>query len=167
MDGLETEMADKKKSEFFLGLIMLFAGLGYLWATTNIPRKHEGIDASFMPYVLGSICSLLGVLQLLAAAKLQAPSASGPSTSNVDYPTVWKTVGLIVGYAALLSWVGFPIMTVVYLIAQFYVLTPVDQKPRWVLYVTVAVVSAAAVYLLFRHAFDLMLPLGWLDFAIE
>lgn len=146
---------------------MLLVGLGYLWATANIPRKQEGIDASFMPYVLGSICSLLGVLQLLAAVKLQAAPAKGVSASTADYATVWKTLALIVGYVALLSWVGFPLMTVVYLIAQFYVLTPADQKPRWVLYATVAVVSSAVVYLLFRHAFDLILPLGWLDFDTQ
>lgn len=160
-------MADKKRLEFFLGLIMLMVGLGYLWATTNIPRKHDGIDASFVPYILGSLCSFLGVLQLLAAARLQAASAKGASDSAADYATVWKTLALIVAYVALLSWVGFPIMTVAYLIAQFYVLTPADQKPRWVLYATVAVVSSAVVYLLFRHAFDLILPLGWLDFDTE
>lgn len=160
-------MANKKRLEFFLGLIMLLIGLGYLWATTNIPRKHDGIDASFVPYVLGSLCSLLGVLQLLAAAKLQAAAPKDACASTADYATVWKTLGLIVGYVALLSWVGFPIMTVVYLIAQFYVLTPAEQKPRWVLYATVAVLTSAVVYLLFRHAFDLILPLGWLDFDTE
>lgn len=155
-------MADKKRFEFFLGLIMLLVGLGYLWATANIPRKQEGIDASFVPYILGALCSLLGVLQLLAAVKLKA---AGASASTADYATVWKTLALIVGYVALLSWVGFPIMTVVYLMAQFYVLTPADQKPRWVLYATVAVVTSAVVYLLFHNAFDLILPLGWLDFT--
>ncbi|NDP38439.1 MAG: tripartite tricarboxylate transporter TctB family protein [Rhodoferax sp.] len=159
-------MADKKRMEFFLGLIMLFVGLAYLWATTAIPRK-DSIDASFVPYVLGSICSVLGVLQLLAAAKLEARSGSNDNAEKVDYATVAKTVALIVGYVALLSSVGFPIMTVVYLMAQLYVLTPADQKPRWVLYATVAVVAAAGIYLLFRNAFDLMLPLGWLDFASE
>lgn len=158
-------MADKKRFEFFLGLIMLLVGLGYVWATTNIPRKHDGIDASFVPYILGSLCSLLGVLQLMAAAKIKA--AIGASVSKVDYSTLWKTLALIAGYVALLSWVGFPIMTLVYLIAQFYVLTPADQKPRWVLYVLVAVVTSAVVYLLFRNAFDLMLPLGWLDFDTQ
>jgi putative tricarboxylic transport membrane protein len=132
-------MADKKRMEFFLGLIMLLAGLAYLWATTAIPRKDH-IDASFVPYVLGSMCSLLGVLQLFAATKLKVTSDSDTSRTPVDYTTVGKTVGLIVGYVALLSSVGFPIMTVVYLIAQFYVLTPADQKPRWVLYAAVAVV---------------------------
>jgi putative tricarboxylic transport membrane protein len=132
-------MADKKRMEFFLGLIMLLGGLAYLWATTAIPRKDH-IDASFVPYVLGSMCSLLGVFQLLAAAKLKSTSDADVSETPVDYATVAKTVGLIVGYVALLSSVGFPIMTAAYLIAQFYVLTPTDQKPRWVLYATVAVV---------------------------
>ena len=158
-------MAEKKRFEFFLGLIMLLVGLGYLWATTNIPRKHEGIDASFVPYILGSLCSLLGVLQLLATVKLK--TTADASASKVDYSTLWKTLALIAGYVALLNWVGFPTMTAVYLIAQFYVLTPVDQKPRWVLYATVAVVTSAVVYLLFRNAFDLMLPLGWLDFDTQ
>ncbi|MDD2882279.1 MAG: tripartite tricarboxylate transporter TctB family protein [Rhodoferax sp.] len=160
-------MVNKKRLEFFLGLTMLLVGLGYLWATTNIPRKHDGIDASFVPYILGSLCSFLGVLQLLAAVRLKAAAATDASTSKADYATLWKTLALIVGYVALLSWVGFPIMTVVYLMAQFYVLTPADQKPRWVLYATVAVVTSAVVYLLFRHAFDLILPLGWLDFDTE
>lgn len=159
-------MADKKRTEFFLGLIMLFVGLAYLWATTGIPRK-DGIDASFVPYVLGSLCSVLGVLQLLAAARLKARPGLSANAETVDYVTVAKTIGLIVGYVALLSSVGFPIMTVLYLMAQLYVLTPAGQKPRWVLYATVAVVSAAGIYLLFRNAFDLMLPLGMLDFATE
>ncbi|OIN93625.1 MAG: hypothetical protein AUJ20_03645 [Comamonadaceae bacterium CG1_02_60_18] len=160
-------MANKKRNEFFLGLIMLFVGLGYLWATANVPRKSEGIDASFVPYILGSICSVLGVLQLLGAARLVAVTTSDANDSSVDYPTVWKTLVLIVAYVALLSWVGFPVVTIAYLMAQFYVLTPADQKPNWVLYALVSVVAAAGVYLLFRHAFDLMLPLGWLDFATE
>lgn len=160
-------MADKKKLEIFLGLIMLMVGLGYLWATTNIPRKHDGIDASFVPYVLGVLCSLLGVLQLTVAVRNKVAAAKNDGASKADYGTLWKTLALIVTYVALLSWVGFPIMTTVYLIAQFYVLTPADQKPGWVMYAVIAVVTAAFVFLLFRHAFDLMLPLGWLDFDTQ
>lgn len=157
-------MKNKKRSEFLLGLIMLLLGVGYLWATAAIPRK-EHIDASFVPYALGVICGLLGVLQLLAAVRLSATSSVENDGVRVDYATVAKTVALIVGYVALLSYVGFPIMTTVYLLAQLHVLTPNDQQPRWMLYGCVAVVSSAAIYLLFRDAFDLMLPLGWLDFA--
>lgn len=155
-------MTDLKKREFILGIVMLLVGVAYLWATTNIPRK-QFIDAAFVPYVLGFGISLLGIFQLLAAAKM--PSGQNKQTdSPVDYPTVWKTVGLIVAYAALLNTVGFPIMTSAYLFIQFIVLTPVDRKPNFMSYAVISIVTAAVVYLLFRHAFDLMLPVGWLDF---
>ena len=54
-------------------------------------------------------------------------------------------------------------MTVVYLIAQFIVLTPADKKPNYLLYTVIAVLTSACVYLLFRYAFDMMLPVGFLD----
>lgn len=159
-------MNSKKRSEILLGLIMLLVGIGYLWATTTVPRKDH-IDASFVPYALGVLCSLLGVLQLLSALRLAASSNVEEEGLRVDYATVAKTVVLIVGYVALLSYVGFPIMTTVYLLAQLYVLTPNDQQPRWLLYGCVAVASSVAIYLLFRDAFDLMLPLGWLETASD
>ena len=155
-------MADIRKREFILGIVMLVAGAAYLGATTFIPRK-QFIDASFVPYVLGIMVCIIGALQLRAAAKLPATAKSEVPIAQVDYATVWKTVGLIVVYAALLSVVGFPIMTVLYLFAQFIMLTPVDRKPGYVLYGVIAVVTSASVYLLFRYAFDLMLPLGLLD----
>lgn len=158
-------MTDLKKREFILGIVMLLVGVAYLWATTHIPRK-QFIDAAFVPYVLGIGISLLGIFQLLAAAKLPSGQQQGSGT-RVDYVTVWKTVGLIVAYAVLLSYVGFPLMTALYLFIQFIILTPVDRKPNWLLYAIISIVSAAAIYLLFRYAFDLMLPVGWLDLDFD
>lgn len=155
-------MGDAKKREFTLGLIILVLGLGYLFMTSQLPRKHA-VDASFIPYVLGSILCLLGVLQLRAAAKLSGKAADGKAADFADYPTVWKTVGLIVIYVALLGLVGFPIMTVLYLFAQFIVLTPVHKKANYVLYGVVAMISSAAIFLTFRYALDLMLPVGLLN----
>lgn len=64
---------------------------------------------------------------------------------------------------ALLGPVGFPIITVVYLYLQFLVLTPVTHKPKHVTYLLIAVASSAVIFLLFREAFDLMLPAGLLN----
>lgn len=154
-------MGDAKRREFLLGFIMLAAGIGYLILTGQLPRK-QFIDAAFVPYVLGSILCVLGVVQVRAARKLAA-SPDQKRDKSVDYPTVGKTVALIVGYAALLAPAGFPIMTVVYLVAQFTVLTPADKKPNYLLYTAIAVITSACVYLLFRYAFDMMLPVGFLD----
>ena len=154
-------MGDAKKREFVLGIVMLAAGIVYLALTSQLPRK-QAIDASFVPYLLGAILCVLGVLQLKAARSF-VPKDTKKAAGNVDYPTVWKTVGLILVYIALMQFVGFPIMTVVYLVAQFTILTPAERKPNFLVYAVIAVLTSALVYLLFRYAFDMMLPVGFLD----
>lgn len=146
---------------------MLGAGLFYLFLTINLPRKGF-IDASTVPYVLSVGLCLLGILQLLAARNATPPAASEEddtgSTDKAppDYPTVFKTLGLIAVYVALLQTVGFLIMTIVYLYAQFIVITPREQKVNHISYIIIAVVTSSAIFYLFRHGFDLMLPSGFL-----
>lgn len=158
-------MGDAKKREYALGFIILIAGIAYLLLTSRLPRK-QFIDAAFVPYVLASIMCLLGVLQLRAARSFaKEPPNNGETMEGVvDYPTVWKTLGLIVGYVALMPYVGFPVMTVLYLVAQFVVLTPLSTKVNYVLYIVIAVVASAAIFLTFRYAFDMMLPVGFFDY---
>ena len=109
-----------KKREFAVGVFFLAVGLGYLYLTSTLPRK-QFIDAAFIPYVLATIMCVLGVLQLRAASKLSVGETSASKAEPTDYATVLKTLGLIVAYAAFLEPVGFPIMTVIYLFAQFIV----------------------------------------------
>ena len=155
-------MGDAKKRELALGFVILAAGLAYLFLTSQLPRK-QFIDAAFVPYVLASIMCILGVLQLRAAWSFVPKASSGKDEEAVDYATVVKTVGLVVGYVALLEYIGFPIMTVLYLVAQFVVLTPVRKKVNYVLYAVIAVISSAVIFLTFRYAFDMMLPVGLFD----
>ena len=156
-----------KRKELLVGALMLGAGLFYLFLTINLPRKGT-IDASTVPYVLSFGLCLLGVLQLLAVRKA-TPAAADPDEdagtgdgSPPDYPTVFKTLGLIAVYVALLQKVGFPIMTALYLYVQFIVITPREQKINHISYVIIAVVTSAAIFYLFRQGFDLMLPTGFL-----
>ena len=157
-------MDDAKKREYFLGVVVLVAGIAYLFMASRLPlpqRQFVYVNAAFVPYVLASIMCVLGVLQLRAARHFEPKERAGDA---VDYPTVIKTVGLIVGYVALLSYVGFPLMTVLYLVAQFVVLTPHEKKVNYVLYVVIAVIASATIYLTFRYAFDMLLPVGPFDF---
>lgn len=156
-------MNDAKKRELALGGFILVAGIAYLLLTSQLPRK-QFIDAAFVPYVLGSIMTVLGVLQLRAARAFVSKAPSDKIEDAVDYATVVKTVGLVVAYVALMEYVGFPIMTVLYLVAQFVVLTPARKKANYVLYSVIAVITSALVFLTFRYAFDMMLPVGPLDF---
>lgn len=156
-------MDNNKKRELLIGVAMLGTGLGYLTMTSQLPG-HEGIDATFVPYLLSTLLCLLGGMHLLTVFK--APQAvQGSNEAAADGPdlkTVSKTLALIVGYIALLQPVGFPIMTAVYLYLQFLVLTPLDHKANHLAYGLIAVITSAVVYLLFHQAFDLMLPSGLL-----
>jgi putative tricarboxylic transport membrane protein len=158
-----------KRKELLVGALMLGAGLFYLFLTINLPRKGF-IDASTVPYVLSVGLCLLGALQLLTATKATQPSADADADADADssastppdYPTVFKTLGLIAIYVALLQKVGFPIMTVLYLYAQFMVITPREQKINHIAYIVIAVVTSALIFFTFRQGFDLMLPTGFL-----
>ncbi|MGF0336483.1 tripartite tricarboxylate transporter TctB family protein [Ectopseudomonas toyotomiensis] len=160
------------KKELIIGLAMLGASLAYLVLAQQLPG-HDGVDAATVPKLLAGLLSLLGVMQLISAfakPKAAAESASPVPTEAEEQPadviepkTVLKTLGLILGYMALLGPVGFPIMTVVYLYLQFLVLTPVNQKARHLTYLLIAVICSALIFLLFREAFDLMLPAGLLN----
>lgn len=160
------------KKELIIGLAMLGASLAYLVMAQQLPG-HDGVDAATVPKLLAGLLSLLGVMQLISAfakPKAAAEPASPVPTEAEEQPadviepkTVLKTLGLILGYMALLGPVGFPIMTVVYLYLQFLVLTPVNQKARHLTYLLIAAICSALIFLLFREAFDLMLPAGLLN----
>ncbi|MFU2488131.1 tripartite tricarboxylate transporter TctB family protein [Thauera sp. WH-1] len=157
-------MDGAKKREVVIGAAMLVIGLAYLYLTTNLPRKAF-IDAAFVPYLLAAALCLLGALQLLAAWRQAPTDAKTVATgAGPDYLTVGKTLGLIVGYIAILEWVGFPLATVAYLYLQFLVLTPLEQRVSHGRYLLIAVCAATLIFVVFRHGFDLLLPAGLLDF---
>lgn len=164
-------MTTANKKELTIGVAMLGASIAYLVMAYRVPG-HDGIDAATVPTLLAILLCLLGALQTLSAfgnrarppAESDADAPEQTSTSVVEPLTVLKTLGLILIYVVLLGPVGFPIMTALYLYLQFIVLTPADHKVRHLPYAAIAVVTSAVIYLLFREAFDLLLPAGLLNF---
>ena len=167
-------MSTLNKKELTIGVAMLVASIGYMAMSYQLPG-HAGVDAATLPVLLSGLLLLLGVMQVLGAfASKTVPSAATPAQQAdegseatapaiVEPQTVFKTLGLILAYMALLGPVGFPIMTALYLYLQFIVLTPVNQNVRHLTYALIAVISSAVIFLLFREAFDLLLPAGLLN----
>lgn len=164
-------MTTANKKDLTIGVSMLGTSIAYLVMAYRVPG-HDGIDAATVPTLLAILLCLLGVLQTLSAfgnrkrpaAESDADAPEQTSASVVEPLTVLKTLGLILIYVVLLGPVGFPVMTTLYLYLQFIVLTPVDHKVRHLPYAAIAVVTSAVIYLLFREAFDLLLPAGLLNF---
>lgn len=169
------------KKEGSIGAVMIAAGAAYLYLAQGLPRRGmDVVDSAFVPTVLAVMMCVLGVLQIVAAARHRhdddtaggrGPDAGEPKADagagqlragGSGYLTVLMTLGLIAGYTALLNSVGFPIMTAIYLFLQFLVLTPADARPRPGRYALIAVVAAVSIFATFRYGFELMLPAGWL-----
>ncbi|SHL39647.1 tripartite tricarboxylate transporter TctB family protein [Phytopseudomonas punonensis] len=165
------------KKELIIGLAMIGSSLAYMVMAYQLPG-HGGVDAGTVPALLAGLLILLGVMQVLSAFAAKPATVEAPAPNTGDLPempaeeaapavieprTVILTLALILGYMALLGPVGFPIMTVVYLYLQFLVLTPVTQKAKHLSYLLISVISSAVIFLLFREAFDLMLPAGLLN----
>ncbi|OCX91144.1 MAG: hypothetical protein BFD77_18935 [Pseudomonas sp. CO183] len=162
-------MTTANKKELTIGVAMLGASVAYLVMASRVPG-HEGIDAATVPFLLAVLLCLLGLLQTLSAFTRHARADVGtsdtpdePKVTVIEPLTVLKTLGLILLYVVLLGPVGFPIMTTLYLYLQFIVLTPVDRKIRHLPYAGIALVTSIVIYLLFREAFDLLLPAGLLN----
>ena len=163
-------MTTANKKELIIGVGMLGTSIAYLAMASRLPG-HEGIDAATVPFLLAVLLCLLGLLQTLSAftrhaqvAKSTTDISDEPKVTVIEPLTVLKTLGLILLYVVLLGPVGFPIMTTLYLYLQFIVLTPVDRKVRHLPYAGIALVTSIVIYLLFREAFDLLLPAGLLNF---
>ena len=167
-------MSTLNKKELIIGVAMLAASIGYMLMSYQLPG-HQGVDAATLPVLLSGLLLLLGVMQLFSAFASKATVSAEPPSKEADESneqaaaeiiepkTVIKTLALILAYMALLGSIGFPIMTALYLYLQFIVLTPVNQKVRHLTYALIAVISSAVIFLLFREAFDLLLPAGLLN----
>lgn len=155
-------MLTPKQRELAIGVVMVVAGAAYLLAGRHVPNK-PGVDAATVPALLGYLMCLLGAVQLRTAFALGGEPEGGSPRASVDYGTTLKTVALIVAYAASLNAAGFLLASAVYLFVQFVVLTPADRKPAYVTYALIAIVTSVSVYVLFRYAFDLVLPVGLID----
>ena len=154
-----------------VGGLMLVAGLGYLYLTATLPQRDTGgasfVDASFIPYILAILMVGLGVLQLIAG--FRAAAAPSGDLRDVDaeeeggavsYWTVAVTLGLVAAYIALLTPLGFPLATALYLFFQFIVLTPTERRVSYALYAGLAVVASIVIFVAFRYGFTLLLPAG-------
>jgi putative tricarboxylic transport membrane protein len=159
-----------------LGAVMILIAAIYLILIFRIQRR-DVIDATFIPFILSGALFLLGAVQISGtlfgkkkiateaerkSASEKADDACEDKTAKIDTPTVIKTIALIVAYVAFLDLVGFMIMSIIYLFAQFIVLTPLNRKKNYLAYGIIAVVASVGIYLIFRYVFSMMLPEGLL-----
>lgn len=146
-------------------LFLFFAWVTYYSGKTPVLVTTISVDAKFWPRVIGitgCIFSLLMLVQSLLEIrqkekneKISGKTAAGSGQMNRSF----QTLGLIFLYILGLSYLGFFLMTGLYLFFQFLVLSEPGKRNLKRL-VLISVIFTIGVYLVFHYAFSMVLPKG-------
>lgn len=155
-----------RRSDIILSTILLMVSALWCWGVvTTIPGAEDGSRLGARGFPLG-LGLLLGGLSLIILLQSFRPA----SADNVDGDTappdisrgaeVWAiaaTVGLLVGYAALLEYTGFMIATALVVAAAVGPVLGI-WRPKLILGMSVGL--SLGIYLIFGKLLGVYLPYG-------
>ena len=160
----------KKYGEVISAGFFVLLSLFFLVHSLSIPIRPLTISSRLVPqlaggtmFVLAAVHLTLSLLKILKS-KHQAPAVSSGDTAEkgISNPrNVILTLGFITLYVIGLSTLGFLISTVLFFAAQSFLLAP-KEKRKPVIIVLASVACTATIYILFRHAFNVSLPRGFI-----
>ncbi|MDR1536323.1 MAG: tripartite tricarboxylate transporter TctB family protein [Planctomycetota bacterium] len=151
------------------GLFMLGVGGFYFYYAFFIKKFSKAFfNASMFPMILGIALIILSLAQIgyaarniFAGSNRKDAEAARPGTPGIF--RVVLTLAALFIYLLGLRDLGFLIMTCFYVLIQILILTP-KGKLSLPIALVLATVFPGAVYAIFVHGFQLMLPRGILNF---
>lgn len=161
----------QRNHDAFASVFLLAVSVLMFIATYNIQQMTvSAIGADFAPRLVAGGLFILSFIMLITSIRKQKnPAAQAEEESDEDTEadqsvpiskkSVLLTIGLLIGYVALIPIIGFLLMTVVYLFLQMYILAEKSQR-RIVLFLVISVISSGVIYYCFKNIFYLRLPAG-------
>lgn len=144
----------------FMALIVLFSAF-MLWASYNISGMDSLSSPGFFPMLCAGTMLLTGLTSLRQAVRSKLELQPGQTVFErfvhklAPFTLVMFTV-LIVAYMLLLEVLGFLVASYLFLLLSMQVLG--SKRPG--LNVLVSLVVLAAIFVVFRTAFSVVLPAG-------
>lgn len=163
------------------GLAILLVAGGYLWEAHNVPDLFQmpGVPGpTTFPYLLGIVFALAGLWLLISPADLFAGRRQSAAEERAEKPPApaaslsarlaaqWHFYAMwivIVGYLALMPFVGFPVATFVLLAVFMFLL----GEERWWLVGGLALAVTLVIHLGFGKGLNVRLPLGVLESLLK
>ncbi|WP_431801096.1 tripartite tricarboxylate transporter TctB family protein [Halobacillus andaensis] len=165
-------MHENKLVDLYSSVILIVFSIVLFSSTFTFQRLTVSqIGSDFAPRIVAVLLFVLSVVLLIQAAlKLKAEKtdqvehhqAAEESKQVQEKPNYWRvllSIGLIVVYLALMTFLGFLITTAVYLFCQFYLMAPETNRTPLALSL-ISTIITVVVYFTFKEVFNLMLPAG-------
>ena len=164
-------MSFKKCKDLILGVVMLLFSGFYLFFAQQIKTRPKltpsYASAKIMPTLLGILLAVLSVVCIIQGirqmkAKNKEEEKETKKASKGDMMAVLFTFAVIIGYILIMPLIGFILSTVLYLFLQMLILAPADKR-NYVMFIIVAVVFTAIVFVAFRIGLQQLLPRGVIE----
>jgi len=147
------------RANLLLGALLALFGGWYLWLTIAAPHRRLPYDPGimFVPRVLACGLILLSVLLILQQIfpRLPRPKEMPPlRLDSREWLQTFGLFGLTITYTALLPWLGFLLVTPIYLVAAMLLSGARSRVSTGV----TAVFVTGVIYLSFVYFFRVSLP---------
>ena len=138
-------------------VLLAFTGF-YAFLIWNLPSRDlpHTLGASFMPWVLAGCLFFLSLLLLCSSVFQRAGLDRKVDLPLKDVGGILGLLALILVYIQAMIHLGFLIATVIFLA----VLALISGSKRPLEIIIFSIVTTAAIYFLFNHFFNVVLPAG-------
>ena len=171
-------IAVSNKQEIGVGIFFLVFSAIYFGLSFQIqyfdPFGNSPITSRNMPQVLGLTIFVLSFIHIISSVfKLQKEKEVRSESSIKDnviktffsrrFRLMVITILLICAYLFFYNRLGFVLSSILYLLAQFFILTPKEKRKKWaILIVCLSAAIPAILFTLFTKVLSIWLPFGFL-----
>jgi len=156
----------KKYKDVVIGGVL--AVLSFIYIAMSFQIKLTNIDrivgSRLFPQICGVLILALSVYLIVYGIKQSKSIEAGDKEPAKNYTKTVIVLGSYAAYIFLMDKIGFTLSSILYLFSQMIVMGkwPVKKKSM-AIYLVIAVVGSAVIYIMFDKVFMLMLPrAGWL-----
>ncbi|PMC35945.1 tripartite tricarboxylate transporter TctB family protein [Bacillus sp. UMB0899] len=166
-------MARMNKDIFASAFFIVFSIVMYIASNSIIKLTVSKVGADFVPKLVAIGMLILSIFYLINSVKQQIRSKKELNSQTsvnkeeevveekkkISPLSVLGTVGLLALYITLLPYLGFLIMTTVYLFFQMYLLAAKTER-NIPIFIVISIITSVFIYYIFKYVFHLMLPAG-------
>lgn len=152
------EVRRRQPGETIFGYLILVISLFILHQSYTIAGFSSVSSAGVFPMIASFIMAVSAAAIILHNRKLAAPDPDVTFIRRVAPPTVVLFTLMIVAYMLTLEPLGFLLSSFLFLFGSMLYL----ERRNPLLMIAVSAISLGIIYVVFRTAFSVVLPQGWL-----
>ncbi len=151
-----------KKADLITGFVLLALSGYVIWESLQMPQSATfGPGVGFLPFWLGALLAVLALILLVNAwRRPEDPQERPPFPGKKALISVSLVLAGLAAYIILMEWLGFVVNTV---LLVTFLLKGVERE-RWPMTLLIAVLTTAALYIIFRVLLGIKLPANFLGF---